>query len=179
MPLGEAPNLHCAALMRRTTRAPRSEAQRARSLAEVEGLAWLLDNSIPVPGTGGRRFGIDAIIGIVPGVGDVVSGVLGLLVVWRGSRMGLPRIVVARMLLNALLDIAIGAIPVAGDAFDLWFKASTRNLALMRRHLERPDTSTREDWTAVLVVVGLAVAVIGAIVWLIVAVVGAIIGALS
>jgi hypothetical protein len=148
-------------------------------LAEVETLAWLLDNSIPVPGTGGRRFGIDAIIGIVPGVGDVVSGVLGLLVVWRGSRMGLPRIVVARMLLNALLDIAIGAIPVIGDAFDLWFKASTRNLALMRRHLERPDTSTREDWTAVVVVVGLAVAVIGAILWLIVAVIGAIIGALS
>jgi hypothetical protein len=145
----------------------------------VEGLAWLLDNSIPVPGTGGRRFGIDAIIGIVPGVGDVVSGVLGLLVVWRGSRMGLPRIVVARMLLNALIDIAIGAIPIIGDAFDLWFKASTRNLALMRRHLERPDTSTREDWTAVLVVAGLAVAVIGAILWLIVAVVGAIIGALS
>ena len=165
--------------MRRTTRAPRSETQRARSLAEVEGLAWLLDNSIPVPGTGGRRFGIDAIIGLVPGVGDVVSGVLGLLVVWRGSRMGLPRIVVARMLLNTLLDIAIGAIPVIGDAFDLWFKASTRNLALMRRHLERPDTSTREDWTAVLVMVGLAVAVIGAILWLIVAVIGAIIGALS
>jgi hypothetical protein len=165
--------------MRRTTRAPRSEAQRARSLAEVEGLAWLLDNSIPVPGTGGRRFGIDAIIGIVPGVGDVVSGVLGLVVVWRGSRMGLPRIVVARMLLNALLDIAIGAIPIIGDAFDLWFKASTRNLALMRRHLERPDTSTRQDWAAVVVVVGLAVAVIGAILWLIVAVVGAILGALS
>ena len=165
--------------MRRTTRAPRSEAQRARSLAEVEGLAWLLDNSIPVPGTGGRRFGIDAIIGIVPGIGDVVSGVLGLIVVWRGSRMGLPRIVVARMLLNALLDIAIGAIPILGDAFDLWFKASTRNLALMRRHLERPYVSTREDWAAVLVVVGLAVVVIGAILWLLVAVVGAIIGALG
>ena len=165
--------------MRPTARAQRSEDLRARSLAEVEALAWLLDNSIPVPGTGGRRFGIDAIIGIVPGVGDVVSGVLGLLVVWRGSRMGLPRIVVARMLLNALLDIAIGAIPVIGDAFDLWFKAATRNLALMRRHLERPDTSTREDWTAVLVVVGLAVAVIGAILWLIVTVIGAIIGALS
>jgi hypothetical protein len=165
--------------MRPMARAQRSEDQRARSLAEVEALAWLLDNSIPVPGTGGRRFGIDAIIGIVPGIGDVVSGVVGLLVVWRGSRMGLPRIVVARMLLNALLDIAIGAIPVIGDAFDLWFKASTRNLALMRRDLEEPDTSTREDWTAVLVVVGLAVAAIGAIVWLIVAVVGAIIGALS
>ena len=165
--------------MRPMAPAQRPVDQRARSLAEVEALAWLLDNSIPVPGTGGRRFGIDAIIGLVPGIGDVVSGVVGLLVVWRGSRMGLPRIVVARMLLNALIDIAIGAIPVLGDAFDLWFKAATRNLALMRRHLEEPDISTREDWTAVLVVVGLAVAVIGAVAWLIVAVVGTIIGALS
>ena len=165
--------------MARPTRAPRTETQRARSLAEVEGLAWLLDNSIPVPGTGGRRFGIDAIIGLVPGIGDVVSGAIGLIVVWRGSRMGLPRIVVARMLLNTLLDLAVGAIPVIGDAFDLWFKASTRNLGLMRRHLERPDTSTREDWTAVLLMVALAVAVIVALGWLVVAAIAAVIGAFS
>ncbi|HET9416019.1 MAG TPA: DUF4112 domain-containing protein [Candidatus Limnocylindria bacterium] len=160
-------------------RAPRSDAQRARALTEVEGLAWLLDNSIPVPGTGGRRFGVDAIIGLVPGIGDVASGFLGLLVVWRGSRMGLPRIVVGRMLLNTLLDIAVGAIPVLGDAFDLWFKASTRNLNLMRRHLERPDASTRDDWTAVVLMVGVVVAVIVAIGWLIVAAVAALVGALS
>jgi len=160
-------------------RTPRSDAHRARSLSEVEGLAWLLDNSIPVPGTGGRRFGIDAIIGLVPGIGDLASGALGLLVVWRGSRMGLPRVVVGRMLLNTLLDIAIGAVPILGDAFDLWFKASTRNLNLMRRHLERPDTSTREDWTAVLLMVGVVVAVILAIGWLSVGVIAAVLGAFS
>jgi hypothetical protein len=160
-------------------RAPRSAAQRDRALAEIEGLAWLLDNSIPVPGTGGRRFGIDAIIGLVPGIGDLASGVLGLLVVWRGSRMGLPRIAVARMLLTTLLDIGIGAIPILGDAFDLWFKASTRNLNLMRRHLERPDVSTREDWTAVVVMIGAVVAVIVAVGWLIVATVSAVLGAFS
>jgi len=165
--------------MGRPIRSPRTEAQRARSLAEVEGLAWLLDNSIRVPGTGGRRFGIDAIIGLVPGIGDVVSGAIGLIVVWRGSRMGLPRVVVGRMLLNTLVDIAVGAIPIIGDAFDLWFKASTRNLGLMRRHLERPNTSTREDWTAVLLMVGLAVAVIVAVVWLVVAVIAAVIGAFN
>ena len=93
--------------------------------------------------------------------------------------MGLPRIVVGRMLLNTLLDIAIGAVPILGDAFDLWFKASTRNLNLMRRHLERPDTSTREDWTAVLVMVGVVLAVILAIGWLIVAVISAVIAAFS
>ena len=165
--------------MQRTARIPRTEEQRTRSLAEVEALAWLLDNSIPVPGTDGRRFGIDAVIGLVPGIGDIVSGALGLIVVWRGSRMGLPRIVVGRMLLNTLLDIAIGAIPVLGDAFDLWFKASTRNLGLMRRHLERPDTSTRDDWLAVLLMVGVVAGIIVAIGWLIVSVVAALAGALS
>ena len=165
--------------MQRTARIPRTDERRTRSLAEVEALAWLLDNSIPVPGTGGRRFGIDAVIGLVPGVGDIVSGALGLIVVWRGSRMGLPRIVVGRMLLNTLLDIAVGAIPILGDAFDLWFKASTRNLGLMRRHLERPDTSTRDDWMAVLLMVGVVVAIIVAIGWLIVSVIAALVGALS
>ena len=161
------------------SRTARTSDQRTRSLAEVEGLAWLLDNSIPVPGTGGRRFGIDAIIGLVPGIGDLASGILGLLVVWRGSRMGLPRIVVGRMLLNTALDIAIGAVPILGDAFDLWFKASTRNLNLMRRHLERPDTSTREDWTAVMLMIGVVVAVIFAVGWLIVAAFSAVLGAFS
>jgi hypothetical protein len=165
--------------MQRTVRPPRSDEQRSRSLAEVETLAWLLDNSIPVPGTGGRRFGVDAVIGLVPGIGDIVSGALGLIVVWRGSRMGLPRIVVGRMLLNTLLDIAVGAIPILGDAFDLWFKASTRNLGLMRRHLERPDTSTRDDWLAVLLMVGVVIGVIVAIGWLVVSVVAALVGALS
>lgn len=165
--------------MQRTARIPRTDEQRTRSLAEVEALAWLLDNSMPVPGTGGRRFGVDAVIGLVPGIGDIVSGALGLIVVWRGSRMGLPRIVVGRMLLNTLVDIAVGAIPILGDAFDLWFKASTRNLGLMRRHLERPDTSTRDDWLAVLLMVGVVIGIIVAIGWLIVSVVAALVGALS
>jgi hypothetical protein len=165
--------------MQRTARPAGSDEQRTRSLAEVEALAWLLDNSIPVPGTGGRRFGVDAVIGLVPGIGDIVSGALGLIVVWRGSRMGLPRIVVGRMLLNTLLDIAVGAIPILGDAFDLWFKASTRNLGLMRRHLERPDTSTRDDWLAVLLMLAAVIGIIVAIGWLIVSLLAAVAGALS
>lgn len=164
-------------MSRRPAAGPRVD--RERALAEVAALAWLLDNSIPVPGTGGRRVGIDALIGFVPGIGDLVSGALGLVVVWRGSRMGLPRIVVARMLANAALDLAIGAIPVAGDAFDLWFKASSRNLALMRRHLEDPAASTREDWLAVGLLVAAVVAIAAAIGWLVVSVIGALLGALG
>jgi len=165
--------------MPQTTHAARSEAERARSLAEIEAIAWLLDNSIPVPGTGGRRLGIDALIGLVPGIGDLLSGAIGLVVVWRGSRMGVPRVVVARMLANTLLDLAIGSIPVVGDAFDLWFKASTRNLALVRGWLERPERSTRGEWVAVLALIGAVLAVVAVVGWLVVAAVAALIDAVS
>ena len=165
--------------MTRVTRIPRAPAtERPRALAEVETLAWLLDNSIPVPGTGGRRFGVDALIGFVPVVGDLLSGGIGLFVIWRASRLGLPRVVVARMLANAGVDMAIGVIPVLGDAFDLWFKANTRNLALMRGHLERPERSTREDWLALLTMVGAAVLIVALIGWLLISLLTAVVGAI-
>ena len=163
--------------MDRVTRIPRASEDQSRALAEVQTIAWLLDNSIPVPGTGGRRFGIDAVIGFVPVVGDLISGGIGLFVVWRGSRLGLPRVVVARMLANTAIDMAIGAIPVLGDAFDLWFKANTRNLGLMRRHLEQPDLSTRSDWVVLLGLVGAVVLVVVLLGWFVVAVISEIVGA--
>jgi hypothetical protein len=151
---------------------------RSRGLAEVETLAWLLDNSIPVPGTGGRRFGIDALIGFVPVIGDLVSGGIGLFVVWRGARLGLPKVVVARMLANSAVDIAVGAIPFVGDAFDLWFKANTRNLRLIRESLEQPDRSTRSDWIALGALIGALVLVVVLLGWLVVALLSALLGAL-
>ncbi|HJP71402.1 MAG TPA: DUF4112 domain-containing protein [Candidatus Limnocylindria bacterium] len=164
--------------MDRVTRLPRTERDRSRSLAEVEAMAWLLDNSIPVPGTG-RRFGIDAIVGLVPVVGDIVSAGMGLFVVWRASRMGLPRIVVMRMLSVSAVDFAIGSIPLIGDAFDLWFKANTRNLALLRLHIERPETSTRNDWMVVTGLLAIVVAIVAVIGWLLVSLVAAVIGLFS
>jgi Domain of unknown function (DUF4112) len=163
----------------RRPRADRSRADRSRALTEVEALAWLLDNSIPVPGTGGRRLGIDALVGLVPVFGDLVSGGLGLFVVWRGSRMGLPRVVVARMLANSAIDFVIGSIPVIGDAFDLWFKANTRNLGIMRRYVEQPDTSTRNEWLVISALVGILIAIVAVIGWMIVAVVAAVAGFFS
>src|SRR6188508_3672425 len=101
---------------------------------EVEMLAWLLDNSIPIPGTG-RRIGVDALIGLIPGAGDLVSGGLGLLVVVRAAQRGLPTVVLARMLVNVALDFAVGAIPIIGDIFDMAFKSNARNVAIMRRYV--------------------------------------------
>jgi len=163
--------------MRTDIRRPSTYADRPRGLAEVETIAWLLDNSIPVPGTG-RRFGVDALIGFVPVVGDLLSGGIGLFVVWRASRLGLPRIVVARMLVNSALDVAIGMIPFVGDAFDLWFKANTRNLAILRRHLEHPETSTRGDWLILIGLLGVLVAIVVLLGWLVASVLGAIAGAI-
>jgi hypothetical protein len=177
--LSEAPVVHARRAMARVTRIPRGLASdRSRALAEVETLAWLLDNSIPVPGTGGRRFGLDAIIGFVPIFGDLLSGGIGLFVVWRASRLGLPRVVVGRMLANSAIDLAVGAIPVLGDAFDLWFKANSRNLALLRGHLEQPDRSTRDDWLALLTMVGAVVLVIALVGWLMVSLLTEIVGAI-
>ena len=144
-------------------------------LADAELLAWLLDNSIPIPGTG-RRIGLDAVIGLVPGLGDVLSGGLGLLVVLRGVQRGLPTIVVARMLANVGLDFAVGAIPIIGDAFDLWYKSNARNIGLLRRYAENRNASTAGSWAFF----GLALAIIGGvaatIVWLIWSLIGALFG---
>ena len=125
---------------------PQSALRQAKTgLADTELLAWLLDNSIPIPGTG-RRIGLDAVIGLVPGLGDVLSGGLGLLVVLRGVQRGLPTIIVSRMLANVALDFVIGAIPVIGDAFDLWYKSNARNLGLLRRYGSDPRASTAGSW---------------------------------
>ena len=142
-------------------------------VADAELLAWLLDNSIPIPGTG-RRIGLDAVIGLVPGLGDVFSGGLGLLVVLRGVQRGLPTIVLARMLANVALDFVVGSIPVIGDAFDLWYKSNARNISLLRRYAERPGASTAGQWIffgGLLAAVGLVALLF---VWLIWSLLGAI-----
>lgn len=149
--------------------------QSAASVADVELLAWLLDNSIPIPGTR-RRIGLDAVIGLVPGLGDVLSGGLGLLVLVRGVQRGLPSIVLARMLVNVALDFVIGSIPVIGDAFDLWYKSNARNVALLRRYAVSPKASTAGQWAffiGLLVAVG---SVAAAFVWLIWSLLRALIG---
>jgi len=156
--------------MSRVTRTPHRGRHVSDAIREVETLAWLLDNSIPVPGTGGRRIGVDGLIGLVPVVGDLASAGMGLFVVWRGSRLGLPRVVVVRMLLNSAIDFAVGAIPVIGDAFDLWFKANTRNLRLMHRYVEAPETSTKPQWLVIAVVGGAVLLLLGLVIWLVVSV---------
>jgi hypothetical protein len=113
-----------------------------RRLDRLRWLGELLDNSIPVPGTN-FRFGIDTIIGLVPGVGDLVGGALSAYIILEAARLGVPRPLLARMGYNVLVDVAVGTIPLLGDLFDAGFKANLRNLALVRTHVEAPATARR------------------------------------
>jgi hypothetical protein len=149
--------------------------RRSDALDQAELIAWLLDNSIPIPGTG-RRIGLDGIIGLVPGVGDLLSAGVSVLVVVRAAQFKLPRIVLVRMLANLALDLGIGAIPVVGDAFDLWFKASTRNLDLMRRYLAAPESSTRGQWLFFGWLLLATLAVVAGFLWLLSVVIGWLLG---
>ena len=109
---------------------------RADSLARITALTKLLDNAFLIPGLN-RRVGLDAVIGLVPGVGDVISAALASYIIWEARQLGLPRWKIARMVGNIAFDTALGAIPVAGDVFDLFFKANQRNLRIIHEHLKR------------------------------------------
>lgn len=119
-------------------------------LARARTLTRLLDTAARVPGTG-IRFGADAILGLIPGLGDVAGAVLAGYLVLLAQRLGAPRSVVLRMLGNVAVDTLGGTVPLIGDLFDVAFKSNSRNLALLERVIERPAATTR---TSRLLVVG-------------------------
>jgi hypothetical protein len=106
------------------------------SLARLETLAHLMDTAFVIPGIN-RRVGLDAVIGLVPVIGDVAGMVISSFIVYEARRLGAPRWLLARMGLNVAFDGLIGAVPVAGDLFDAAFKANRRNVRLLRRWMER------------------------------------------
>lgn len=116
----------------------RDQAERSQRL---RALAWLMDNSIPLPG--GFRIGVDAIIGLVPGIGDAIGALISAYIINEARAMGAPRSVLLRMMGNVMLETVIGAVPLAGDVFDAAFKANTRNLALLARYQLDPVASRR------------------------------------
>jgi hypothetical protein len=109
---------------------------RAERIARLDALANLLDTAFIIPGTN-IRFGVDALIGLVPGIGDAITTVMSLYIVREARELGVPRHVIARMLVNVALDGVVGAVPFLGDAFDVMWRANRRNMALLRNHLDR------------------------------------------
>lgn len=117
---------------------------RRENLERLDRLAWLLDSSIPVPGTR-WHVGWDGLIGLLPGIGDLVAGGLSSYILLQALWMGLPPAVLGRMGLNIVLESVVGMVPVAGDLFDFAFKANQRNVRLMRAYLEDPRATRRRS----------------------------------
>ena len=102
----------------------------------VEAMERVLERSFTIPGIN-RQVGLDAVVGLVPVVGDLVAAAMGAYLIWEAKNLGLPKWKLYRMAGNVAFDTAIGAVPVVGDAFDLVFRSNTRNLRMIRRHLDK------------------------------------------
>ena len=118
----------------------------------LDYIATLLDDIFRLPGTR-IRFGLDAIIGWVPGIGDAIAGLASLLIIFAGWKRGAPRITLARMVANVLLETGIGMIPIVGDVAHIAWKSNRRNFNLLVRERERPQQHMWRDWVFILVLI--------------------------
>jgi hypothetical protein len=142
----------------------------ARRLAVLRSGARLLDSAFVIPKVN-VRFGLDPILGLLPGLGDLVSPVFTIAVILQARELGVPRVVLGRMVLNVALDAVIGVVPFVGDLFDVGWRANDRNLALLDQHAYEERPAAAGDWmvvgVAVLLLVLLAVLPALLLTWLI------------
>ncbi len=129
-------------------------------------IANLLDRAFRVPGTS-WRFGFDAIIGLVPGIGDITTAAIGAYGLVVAQQLGAPASIQLRMLWNLFVDAAVGAIPVAGDAFDFAFKANLRNVRLLESWLARPRATHRSSAVMLFAMLSVLIVLIVGSVWLV------------
>jgi len=131
------------------------ESKRLR-LQRIKMLSHWLDDAVAIPGTS-YRVGLDPVLGLLPGGGDLVSSGFSAYLVFEAARFGLPRTTLTRMVFNLLVDTLLGAVPVVGDVFDVAWKANSKNLALLEAHLQAPRASQVADrWFVVLLLAGFA-----------------------
>jgi hypothetical protein len=133
-------------------------------------LADLLDQRFTIPGTS-IRIGLDPILGLIPGIGDLLANLTGSMILILAAQLGLPKVVLARMGINIAANAVIGAIPIFGDIISIWFRSNVRNVELLERYLGRPSKRVElGDWLfVILLIVGLLALLGGilvAVVWL-------------
>jgi hypothetical protein len=131
--------------------------------ADLERLAHWMDSVFRIPGLG-LRFGLDALLGLLPGAGDVASSVVSIYIFTAANRYGVPRITIVRMALNIAIDLIVGALPVVGDLFDAYWKSNQRNVELLRRHAGASPAAIGKLRTADRVFVGALVLLLCALV---------------
>jgi hypothetical protein len=129
----------------------------------MRDLARVLDEAVRIPGTN-IRVGLDALLGLLPGGGDIAGGLFSGLIILQAARAGAPTPVLGRMLANVAIDVVLGAIPLLGDLFDVAWRANSRNVRLLESWRERPATTQRASaltvsaiFLALLILIGLAV----------------------
>lgn len=144
-----------------TNRAP----GRDRAFKQLDSLSHLLDNSIKVPGTN-ARFGLDAVIGLIPGFGDAAGAMMSAYIVLQAARLGAPASSLIRMLLNVGIEALAGAVPILGDLFDAAFKANARNVAILRQEVEHRGSTGRSSTAMVIGVLIALIVILGGIGWL-------------
>jgi len=148
---------------------PRDEG-REHLLAIADILAKVMDTTIRIPGTS-WYIGLDPLLGLIPGIGDALANLIGTIILGLGTRLQVPRIVLARMSLNLLINGTVGAVPIFGDLFSVWFRSHSRNAALLRDAAMKPDRETHADWFYVGGIIGGTIAflllTIAVIIWLI------------
>ena len=137
----------------------------------AELLAKILDTTVRIPGTR-IYFGLDPLLGLIPGIGDMLANLIGTVILILAARLQVPRIVIARMSLNLLINGTIGTVPILGDLFSVWFRSHARNAVLLREAATKPQRSSQGDWFYVAGIIGGTVALlllaITAVLWIVV-----------
>jgi len=134
------------------------DADLVRRLNALRSLKRWLDEAFQVPGTP-IRFGWDPIIGLVPGVGDLLTALFSGAIILQAHRMRLPRVVILRMLLNVVIDLAVGIVPLLGDVADVFWKSNTKNFALLELHADEVRPPSASDWLFVLGVLAIIIVI--------------------
>ncbi len=114
--------------------------QQLKNLQKIRKIAKLLDTAIGIPGTK-IRFGLDPILGLIPGGGDLISAGISAYMIYLATRFGLERAEVFKMIKNVAIETVVGSVPLAGDLFDAYFKANMRNLEILEKHIEKNEAS--------------------------------------
>lgn len=107
----------------------------------IESLEYILERSFTVPGWG-RKFGVDALAGLIPIAGDLITAAMSAYLIWEARNLGLPKWKLARMALNVGIDSTLGMVPLVGDAFDFFYRSNSRNLQIVKKHLDKHHPQT-------------------------------------
>ena len=137
----------------------------AASLRRLRRISHLLDNAIPIPGTK-HRIGLDPILGLIPGGGDLLGSVFAGYVVFKSAQMGVPQETLLKMAANIVFDTVAGTVPVAGDLLDVAWKANVKNIELLDAHLGSPEQGKKADWLFVAALLLGLILIVGSVIFL-------------